>query len=111
MRFYSELFMSDDLADEKRAVIDNLKKGIAPLKTFIIILPHVAQNNLEIVNIVFLRGKIKRGEDFFVVGIASGYADALKIVENITQTVYDNTGGADIRRYITEKQNERDTVG
>ena len=45
-------------------------------------------------------------DDFFVVGIAKGYEDAVEMVEEITQEVYNKTKGADIRSYILEREQE-----
>ena len=45
-------------------------------------------------------------EDFFVVGIAKGYEDAVELVEQIVQEVYNETKGADIRSYILKKEQE-----
>ena len=41
-----------------------------------------------------------------MVGISSGYAKALELVEKITQEVYDETGGTNIRNYVLHKQRE-----
>ena len=45
-------------------------------------------------------------EDLFVVGIASGYDEALKLVKQITEEVYEETGRTDIRNYLLNKQQE-----
>ena len=42
--------------------------------------------------------------ELFLVGIASGYTESLELVEKITQEVYDETSGVDIRNYILQKQ-------
>ena len=39
-------------------------------------------------------------------GITKGYEEAVELVEQIVQEVYEQTGGCDIRSYILEKSRE-----
>ena len=41
-----------------------------------------------------------------MVGIAKGFEEALEILEEIVQNVYNETKGADIRSYILNKEQE-----
>ena len=43
-------------------------------------------------------------EDIFVVGLASGYEDAVYLVEEIIREVYEKTGDVDIRSYIRDQE-------
>lgn len=45
-------------------------------------------------------------DDFFVVGIVRGYEAALELVEEIAGNVYEQTGAADIRTYLLEREQE-----
>ena len=45
-------------------------------------------------------------DDIFAVGLASGYDDALYLVEEIAKEVYEKTGDLDIRSYIRERERE-----
>ena len=64
------------------------------------------KNHLEIYNSVLLLQPDYPHEDFFVVGIEKGYEDAVELVEQIVQEVYNETKGADIRSYILKKEQE-----
>ena len=44
-------------------------------------------------------------------GIAAGYDEALSITEEIADHVYRETGGADIRRFVLERQQEFEKAG
>ena len=46
-------------------------------------------------------------QELFVVGITKGYDEAVELVEQIVQEVYDQTGTCDIRSYILEKEQGR----
>ena len=62
------------------------------------------QNELEFFSTLLLQQKIFHPEDLFVVGVASGYEEALELIEEITDDVYQKTKDAKIREYITQEQ-------
>ena len=76
------------------------------MEVYLIALSKNDTNHLEIFDYVLLFQKAMSKDDLFVVGIAGGYAESLELVEKITQEVYDETSGVDIRNYILQKQRE-----
>lgn len=103
MRYYKNLYMSENLADKKDKIIRKLNQNGIMWNTYVIALAQGEQNHLEFFDSVLLQQKMIAGRDLFVVGIASGYDEALVLVEEITKEVYDDTKGADIRSYILNK--------
>jgi len=95
--------MSENLADKKDKIIRKLNQNGIMWNTYVIALAQGEQNHLEFFDSVLLQQKMIAGRDLFVVGIASGYDEALVLVEEITKEVYDDTKGADIRSYILNK--------
>ena len=72
----------------------------------IITLARNEKNQLEIYNSMILLQPDFPHDDFFVVGLAKGYEDAVEMVEEIAREVYNKTKGADIRSYILEREQE-----
>jgi len=103
MRYYKNLYMSENLADKKDKIIRKLNQNGIMWNTYVIALAQGEQNHLEFFDSVLLQQKMIAGRDLFVVGIASGYDEALVLVEEIIKEVYDDTKGADIRSYILNK--------
>jgi len=95
--------MSENLADKKDKIIRKLNQNGIMWNTYVIALAQGEQNHLEFFDSVLLQQKMIAGRDLFVVGIASGYDEALVLVEEIIKEVYDDTKGADIRSYILNK--------
>jgi len=95
--------MSEDLVDKKDKIIRKLNQNGIMWNTYVIALAQGEQNHLEFFDSVLLQQKMIAEQDLFVVGIASGYDEALVLVEEITKEVYDDTKGADIRSYILNK--------
>lgn len=106
MRYYKYLYLSHGLEKKKNQVINKLEKKRFQGDLYIIVLPEKGDTNLEIYHsLQFLQpGYPER--DFFVVGISKGYEEALELVEQITQEVYNKTKDADIRSYILKREQE-----
>ena len=106
MKYYYSLYMDEYVKENKEKIIKNMEKDKWQLEKYLIALTKNEANHLEIFNSVLLVQKAMLKEDLFIVGIASGYTESLELVEKITQEVYDETSGVDIRNYILQKQRE-----
>lgn len=106
MRYYKYLYVSD--AQKKK--IEKIKKKMDAGKLLpgvhLITLSENGSDQLEIRSYMMLLQPSYPREDFFVVGIAKGYEEALELVEEIAREVYNETKGADIRAYILSKEQE-----
>ena len=104
MKYYYALYM-DEYAKKRQAdIIKKIKNDKRQMNIYLITLTKNKKNHMEIFHSVLLMQKAVAKEDLFVVGMANGYFEALELVEKIAQEVYDETGGADIRNYILQKQ-------
>lgn len=106
MRYYKHLYLMEGLEKKKEKIIGKLNQNKFQMNIHIITLAQNEKNHLEIYDSRLLLQPSFPHEDFFVVGIAKGYEDALELVEEITQEVYNETKGADIRSYILKKEQE-----
>ena len=91
MKYYYNLYGDDVIMAEEH---------------YLIALSANEMNHLEILHSVLFEQKCMTKDNLFVVGVAKGYAQALEVVEKITQEVYDKTNGVDIRNYILKTQQE-----
>ncbi|MCI8561095.1 MAG: hypothetical protein HFH03_08260 [Dorea sp.] len=106
MRYYKHLYVAESLKKKQKKIISKLDKGKFQLNICLLVLPDTKDNQLEIIDPnLFLQKNYPR-RDFFVVGIAKGFEEALEILEEIVQNVYNETRGADIRSYILNKEQE-----
>ena len=105
MRYYKHLYLAEGLK-KKEKIIRKLEENKLQINIHVITLASNEKNQLEIYNsMVFLQPDFPY-DDFLVVGLAKGYEDAVEIVEEIAQEVYNKTKGADIRSYILEREQE-----
>lgn len=107
MRFYRNLYVSEELENKRELILTRLKKGKYPITTYLLVLIEDGPNQLELFSTSLLHQKMIADHDYFVVGIASGYFDAVYMVEDIAKEVYEKTGGLDIRSYIIEREINR----
>lgn len=106
MKYYHRLYLSEELISKKLKIINKLEKNKLQLETYLVVLAKSPQNHLEIFHSVYLlQNKIDK-DGLFVVGITKDMQDAIQLVEKITQEVYDETNGTDIKNYILQKQQE-----
>lgn len=106
MRYYKYLYLSEGIRKKKRKIIRKLNENKLQMNIHVITLAQNGKNQLEIYNsMLFLQTNFPN-EDFFVVGIAKDYGEALEMVEEISQEVYNATKGADIRSYILKREQE-----
>ena len=106
MKYYYALYWDEKLIPKKEEVLKKLKNSELQFEKYLIVLSKSENNHLELFNTVLLIQKAIPTEELFVVGITNGYQEALEIVEKITQEVYDETKGTDIKKYILQKQQE-----
>ena len=106
MQYYRHLYLMEGLEKKKEKIIRKLEDNKFQPNIHIITLAQNEKNHLEIYNSVLLLQPEFPKDDFFVVGIAKGYDDAVELVEVIAQEVYNETKGADIRSYILKKEQE-----
>ena len=108
MRFYKNLYVSESLEKKKDKIIKKLSAGKYGLTLYLLVLIPEGENQLEFYSAAMLRQKLISDEGLFVVGIASGYDDAVYLVQEIAGEVYEATGGLDIRSYIREQESRED---
>ncbi len=105
MRYYKHLYLAKGIR-KKEKIIRKLEENKLQMNIHVITLARNEKNQLEIYHSMVLLQPNFPHDDLFVVGIAKGYEDAVEMVEEIAQEVYNKTKGADIRSYILEREQE-----
>ena len=106
MRYYRELYWGENLEKKKDKIIRRLNTGKLQRDIHVLVLPECGTNQLEIYNSALFLQPDFPNDNFFIVGIVRGYEAALELVEEIVEEVYEKTGGADIRTYLLEREQE-----
>lgn len=107
MRYYKHLYLSEGLEKKKKKIMQKMEEGKFLPEIFLVVLAPDEKNQLEIHRYFLLLQPVFHRENFFVVGISRGYEEALEVVEEIAQEVYNKTKSADIRSYILNREQEK----
>ena len=106
IKFYCDLYVSECWREKKNKIIKKLKENRIQPQVYVVALSQGDQNELEFFSSILLKQHAFDNTEVFVVGIANGYDEALFMVRDITKQIYTETGTADLRKYILERQKE-----
>ena len=91
MRYYKHLYLTEGL-EKKKKIIRKLEAGKLQPSVHVITLAVSGRNQLEIYPTIQFKQPAFPEQELFVVGITKGYDEAVELVEQIVQEVYDQTG-------------------
>lgn len=111
MTFYYDLYMSDVWKNKKEKIVEKLQKNKLQPQVYIIALAQGEQNQLEIFSSMLIKQHVFENASLFIVGIVSGYEEALLVIEEISRKVYKETGELHIRRFLLKRQEEFERAG
>lgn len=111
MKLYCDLHVSECWNKNREKIIERLRNNTLLPHMYVLALSSGKQNNLEFYSGILLKQHIFSIDTLFVIGIADGYGECLKMTEKITEEVFNATGSADIRQYIIRRQNEYEKAG
>lgn len=98
--WYKKLYLSENAKKKHRKIMWKVKHKAGMIDTYLITVPRYGTNQLEIINSSELLQKHYDGISTYVVGIAIGYEQALKLVEKIVMDVLKETKQVRIREYF-----------
>ena len=104
MEIYYHLYFSESLREKKARILRRLKKNRLQPGLYLVAFEKRESPSLEIFLSILLKQEILKKKEWMIVGIASGYDDALEMVRELTEQVYHNTGGTDLYTYILNEQ-------
>jgi hypothetical protein len=104
MEIYYRLYVSESLKEKKARILRRLKKNRLQPGLYLLAFEKRERPTLEIFLSLLLKQELLRKKEWMIVGIASGYDEALELVRDLTEQVYQNTGGTDICAYVLNEQ-------
>lgn len=104
MRFYDKLYISPHIR-KPRQVRRDLERGKGHLMIYVLVLKTGPEGRpqLEFMHCINLQQPYYRQHPPFIVGIAEGKADAIDMVENLTNEAYRMTGSWNAAAYLASR--------
>lgn len=109
--FYCDFTVSAVWQNKKHRVMEKIRKKRLWPQAYVVALAQGQQNHLEIFSGILLKQHVYDHASLFVVAVTEGYPEALCFITKLTEKVFAETGGADIRSYILARQKEYDRTG
>ena len=105
MQWAENLYLSDKTAKKRDKIIKKANRGIGMLSIYLITLASNPENLFDIFHAAHLKQPAFYKQDLYVVGIASGYEEALELVQRMIDDIYRKTGGFAVREYFGRTEN------
>ena len=105
MQWAENLYLSDKTAKKGDKIIKKANRGIGMLSIYLITLASNPENLFDIFHAAHLKQPAFYKQDLYVVGIASGYEEALELVQRMIDNIYRKTGGFAVREYFGRTEN------
>lgn len=110
MTWYKYLYVDEAIVHKKKKIKWKICHNAGQLDMYVISLPDVESNLLEIISTVELMQKHYPKGDLFVVGLAKSYEKAQKLAAGIVMDIFHKTGKFNVKEYLQTMQNA-DTDG
>ncbi len=109
LKWYKKLYIGDNAKKNASSTIRKVNHKRVVFDVYLVTVASNPENLLEIISANQLLMAVPRKMCPLIVGIASGYAEAVELVQKIITETYQVQGNTDVRKYLKEK--ERNTVG
>lgn len=105
MQWAENLYLSDKTAKKKDKIIKKANRGVGMVSIYFITLASNRENLFDIFHAAHLKQPAFYKQDLYVVGIASGYEEALELIQRMIDDIYRKTGGFAVREYFGRTEN------
>lgn len=102
MNWYPDLYIGMMAQKKKNKIISNIQHQKTIFDVYLITLAANPLDLLDIVNANFIRQPALGRQPLYIVGIACGYREALDVVLEIVNDIYQETKEAAVREYLLE---------
>ncbi len=104
MIWYRHLYVDEAIIHKLKKIKWKICHNAGQLDLYVICLPYVESNLLEIISTVELMQKHYPKGDLFVVGLAKGYDKARELAAGIVMDIFDKTGKFNVKEYLHTMQ-------
>lgn len=102
MRWYSHLFVGEKAKKQKRQIIGKIRKKILQSEVHVITLAENGENLFDIYPSEMLLTPYYKEKDFYIIGIAADYWEALDVARDIVDAMYQKTGTCCWSEFVEE---------
>lgn len=98
MKFYKNLYIGESITNPNK-VKWKLRHHAGQFHVYVIALAQ-GDDQLEIYHCAYLQQKYYKKYPPYIIGIAGGYEEAIKLVIKITEAALEQNGNADLKKFL-----------
>ncbi len=103
IRWMEGLYLGEGVEKRYKRIREDMERGKLRWHVYVLMLSTNPQNQLDILSSAFLRQPFYRNQDLTVVGLASGYQEALTVLQRMAADAVRATGKADLRAFLAAR--------
>ncbi len=103
IRWMEGLYLGEGVEKKHRKIQEDMERGKLRWHVYVLMLSTNPQNQLDILSSAFLKQPYYRHQELMVVGLASGYPEALTVLQRIVADAVQATGKADLRAFLAAR--------
>ena len=107
MEWYENLYAGESIKHKINKIKWKIRHNAGQIDIYVITLASNTNNLLDIIPAQELMQKAYPKKDLYVIGLAHGYDEALEVVTQIIDEVYQQTGGFAIAAYLQQKKDSK----
>ncbi len=107
MRWYSHLYVGEQAAKKRYAVIQKIRNGTGGQNIYVITPASNGNNLLDIYSVGDFSHPYYQQQDMLILGIAAGYQEALVVAGKIVNDMYQATGEFSLERFLKQTDDQR----
>jgi len=100
MQWAKNLYLTEKTAKKKDKIIRKANRGVGMFSIYFVALASNEENLFDIFHAAHLKQPVFYHQNPFVVGIASGYDEAVALVQQMIEDIYQETGSFHVREYF-----------
>ena len=104
MRWYEDLYAGESIRHKIEKIKWKIRHNAGQIDIYVIALASNPQNLLDIIPAWELMQKAYPKQGMYIIGLAQGYTEALEVVTQIIDEVYQQTGGFAVAAYLQHKK-------
>ncbi len=105
MIWYDHLYVGEKAKKHRFSIIQSIRQKKAGSDIYVITPPSNGNNILDIYPVTTLYQEYYEKKNMLILGIASGYQDALTLAGRIVDQMYRKTGAFRIGEFLEEEEN------
>lgn len=108
MRWYHNLYLGSSIAHKAEKIKWKIRHNAGQIDIYVITLASNPKNLLDMIPAQELMQKAYPKENLYIIGLARGYEEAIELIRQIIDEVYQKTGVFSVSSYLKEKKENDD---